>query len=156
MSEVDDRHLALAQKCLAGLSHNRGTRATAHLGLWPVVLLSVEMRFLSLSLSILPLGQFPSSVRTVVFGCSRNFVSCPRSFFLLRSLAPFLASSSSFPFSRACRPFLSFSSLSFFLSFSLIFTRARPLVPFTSRSSSTTGILGRKIRELHIVRACTH
>ena len=123
MSEVDDRHLALAQKCLAGLSYNRGTRATAHLGLWPVVLLSVEMRFLSLSLSILPLGQFPSSVRTVVFGCSRNFVSCPRSFFLLRSLA---SSRFLFFFSFFARvsPF-SVVLFSFFLPFSLIFTRAR-------------------------------
>lgn len=31
MSEVDDRHLALAEKCLAGLGYNRGTRAAAHL-----------------------------------------------------------------------------------------------------------------------------
>ena len=147
MSEVDDRHLALAQKCLAGLSYNRSTRATAHLGLW-LVLLSVEMRFLSLSLSILSLGQFPSSVRS--FGCSRNFVSCPRSFFLLRSLASSRFLFSFFPFSFGCRPFLSF--LLFFPSFSLIFSLVRDRAV---RSSSTTDILGRKIRELHIVRACT-
>lgn len=86
------------------------------------------------------------------FGCSRNFVSCPRSFFLLRSLASSRFLFSFFPFSFGCRPFLSF--LLFFPSFSLIFSLVRDRAVYV-RSSSTTDILGRKIRELHIVRACT-
>lgn len=84
MSEVDDRHLALAQKSLARLRYDRSTRAAAHLA----PRLVARRNEISIGV-LLPLALPLFSALCSVFGRSRNFVSCPRSFCPVHPIASF-------------------------------------------------------------------